>query len=482
MKEVYIELTAFITGALVMILEILGFRMFAPFFGYSVYVSGMLIGIILVALALGAYIGGILSDRRPDVHLLFNILLIADAYLFLMAFFYGDVLRILSHTSILTGTLLASLILFAPPMALLGIVSPFLVKLATSVHNVGFTVGKVTAIGTVGSIAGTFLATFYLIPFVGTHLTLYISSVLLLLLIVAALVSFRRHYAMFLLLLFLFNPKPVQSEGNIVHQEESAYNLIKVVDSGSQLYLKLNNQHWIQSAQSKDSLMTGYYYDYLNIAPMLTKGKDILILGMAAGTSALQFYDLFDAYIDGVEIDPKVVDIAHRYFNLPKDNEHFHTYVDDARPFLLKSSKQYDVIEVDMYQGGVYVPFYVVTKEFFQLVFDHLKDGGVMIMNVYDPTVQQGDSIILNPIGATVRTVFPSLFTMPVESNIVLLAMKQSTTKEQVNAVLESNTDAALASLAAYGKENLRPFSPHAPVLTDNQAPIEFLTYKAVNR
>src|SRR3989338_7008809 len=129
MKEAYLQITAFVAGALVIILEILGFRMFAPYFGYSVYVSGMLICIVLVALSIGAYVGGVLADKKPEYTFLFQTLLVADVYLFLIALFYSKLLAWLSALNVFTGTLWASLILFAPPMLLLGIVSPFLVKL-----------------------------------------------------------------------------------------------------------------------------------------------------------------------------------------------------------------------------------------------------------------------------------------------------------------------------------------------------------------
>lgn len=483
MKEVYLQLTAFITGSLVMILEILGFRMFAPYFGYSVYVSGMLIGIILIALALGSYAGGVLVDKYPDFHLLSKILLGADVYLFLVAFTYDSLLRWLSHLSVMTGTFWASVLLFAPPMFLLGIVSPFLVKLIAEAHTVGLTVGKVTAVGTIGSIVGTFLATFYLIPVVGTHRSLYITAIVLLLLTVGALVTAQKRYGVFLLLLFLFNPQPVQSEGNIVYQSESPYNLIKVVDHGDKLYLKLNQAGWIQSVKSKQDMMTGYYYDYLNIAPMLTKGRNILILGMAAGTSALQFRDFFDnTAIDGVEIDPQVVDVSHTYFNIPRDDPRLHIYADDARPFLWKSVKKYDVVEIDMYQGGFSIPFYTATAEFFQLVYDHLDDEGVLVMNIADPTVTDGRELVLNPIGVTAHAVFPSIFILPAGGNTILLATKQTMSKQTLDQKLDLYLPGPLASLAAYGKDHLQEFNEPGMILTDDLAPIEQLTYKAMKR
>ena len=397
MQETYLQITAFVTGALVMILEILGFRMFAPYFGYSVYVSGMLIGIVLVAMTIGAYLGGVWADKRPSFSFLFKLLLAADVYLFLIAFFYGSLLGWLSALGVLAGTFWASMIIFAPPMLLLGLVTPFIVKLIAKEHNIGLTVGKVTAVGTLGSIIGTFLVTFYLIPVLGTHITLYATSAVLLVVSVTALLFEHKAYGLFIGLIFLFNPIPVRSEGNIVFQTESAYNLVKVVSAGSRLYLKLNDDRWLQSSHS-DSDTTGLYYDYLNLGPLLAKGKDILILGMAGGTSAMQFRNFFDANVEGVDIDPKVVEASHAYFNVPRDDPKLKIIVDDARPFLSKSDKKYDVIEVDMYQGGIYVPFYVVTQEFFQLVYTHLKEGGVMVMNVYSPTQYDAEARILQAV------------------------------------------------------------------------------------
>lgn len=477
MREAMLILIAAITGALVMMLEILGFRMFAPYFGYSIYVSGMLIGMVLIALSIGAYLGGFLADKHPDPKTLFATLLIADLYLFAIAYFYGRILQWLGSLSAISGSFWASLILFAPPMLLLGIVSPYLVKLAAMAQNVGMAVGKITAWGTFGSIVGTFAVTFWLIPALGTHLTLYLCAALLLLLILTTTLTRSRWYGLALLMLLLFNPQPVQSEENIVYQVESPYNLVKVVESGDKRYLKLNHRDLWQTVQDTQQLTTGYYYDLLNIAPLIADGTDTLILGFAGGISAMQFRALFDAEVDGVEIDPAVVEAAHRYFGVPRDDPKLQVFVDDARPFLQKSLKRYDVIEIDMYQGGEYVPFYVLTQEFFALVQQHLKPNGVAVMNLYARTTANPKADLRTAIGSTMATAFPSVYVLSTNDNHILFALAAPTDLATLNSRLERHTE-QYADLVRAAKQNIQPFTPNGRVLTDDDAPIEQMTFR----
>ena len=475
MKEAMLFFAAFVTGALVMMLEILGFRMFAPYFGYSIYVSGMLIGIVLMALSIGAYLGGFLADRKPEPRPLIEILLITDLYLFAIAYFYDRILQWLGSLAAIPGSFWASIILFAPPMLLLGVVSPYLIKLAASAQNIGMTVGKVTAVGTVGSIAGTFAVTFWLIPALGTHTTLYLSAVILLVLVLAMTFTKNKWYGLALVLLLLFNPKPVQSEENILFQEESAYNLVKVVEGPDKRYLKLNHRDVWQSVQDKTDLQSGYYYDLLNIAPLLANGKDMLILGFAGGVSAMQFRHLFNANVDGVEIDPIVVEAAHRYFGVPRDDPQLRIFVDDARPFLQKSVKRYDVIEIDLYQGGEYVPFYVLTKEFFALVRSHLKPDGVAVMNLYSHPTALPKADMLSAVGSTMAAVFPSVYLLTAGENHLLFAFAQSTDQTQIaNALARHQPEHA--TLVDNAKR-MSPFMPRGRVFTDDDAPVEQFTY-----
>ena len=173
-------LTSFLTGFIVLSLEILGFRMLSPYFGYSIYTSGSLIGIILSSLTIGYYLGGILADKNKDINLMFKLILIADIYLFLIGIFYNKVFLYFSKFNLVYGTILSSIIIFTLPIILLSIVSPYLIKLLSSDNNVGRTTGKISALSTIGNISGVFITTFIFIPNIGTHKTIYILAILLL--------------------------------------------------------------------------------------------------------------------------------------------------------------------------------------------------------------------------------------------------------------------------------------------------------------
>ena len=204
-----LKITAFFSGAIIMVLEILGFRVLAPYFGYSVYVSGSLIGIVMVALSFGYFSGGQLADRRPQKSLLYKLLLAADIYVIIISFFYINLLETLSGLGVVYGAIASSFILFAPSMMLLWMVPPFIIRLMTNDPNiVGSIAGDITAIGTIGSIIGTFGATFILIPKLGSHWTMYMCSILLLLIAVLGLAVRRKGYLLLILIVFIFNIFP----------------------------------------------------------------------------------------------------------------------------------------------------------------------------------------------------------------------------------------------------------------------------------
>ena len=172
-------LTSFLCGATIMVLEILGFRLLPPYFGASISVWGSLLGVVMVALAVGYYAGGFLADRMPYPRMLYLMVLVAAGYNLLVLVAYRDILEFAMRFDLVTGSLAASLLLFAVPMATLGTVSPFIIRLLARDGAVGTVAGHVYAVSTVGSLAGTFLASFYLIPTIGIRASLTLSLVTL---------------------------------------------------------------------------------------------------------------------------------------------------------------------------------------------------------------------------------------------------------------------------------------------------------------
>ncbi len=480
-----LKITAFLSGAIIMVLEILGFRILAPYFGFSVYVSGSLIGTVLAALSIGYYFGGKLADKKPNQHLLFQLVLLADIHVIIISFFYAYLLRTFSSFGLIYGSIISSVVLFAPSMILLGMVPPYIIRLMTKDPAVvGSIAGDITAIGTVGSIIGTFGATFFLIPRLGSHWTLYMCSLVLLFVAVWGLAIKKKRYAALLCLIFVFNIFPREVGPHVIFQKESPYNLVKVTkEPDGKHYLKLNDDMLFHSVYDPESEIVNGYYDFMNIAPIIADAKEILVLGMGAGTSVKQFLHYFDANIDAVEIDPVVIEAGKTYFGL-KENSRLHLHVEDARPFLQNSGKLYDVIELDVYHGGMYAPFYVLTKEFFQSVYDHLTPGGVMVINVLSPYHPENRLLLVNAVGKTMSTVFPSIYKIEMFLNHLLFATRSEIDLQTIRARLGSyKGNPELNKTVRKASGALRPLSinDYEMVMTDDRAPVAEITYRMIS-
>src|SRR5437588_10157963 len=312
-------------------------RLLAPYFGTSLYVWGVLTGLVLVYRSLGYVIGGRFADRRPSADLLFQLTAWAGLWIGLIPLVSYPILLQSQKgfaslsAGLVLGTLLAVLALFAVPVILLGCVSPFAIRLLLrSVGTGGNTAGAVYALSTAGSILGTFLPAFWLIPTYGTRPTLIGFSLALLLLSVAGLWPRRRIYAVLglaVIVAWVLLPsgiKPPQT-GRLVYEKESAYHYIQVVQDGPRTDLLLNEGQAIHSIYDSGSLTTGGPWDYFLIAdqfrPAATtevKPRDVAIIGLAGGTSARQYSATYGGSValTGVEIDPDIRDVAYRYFHL----------------------------------------------------------------------------------------------------------------------------------------------------------------------
>lgn len=481
-----LKVAVFISGAIIMIQEILGFRILAPQFGYSVYVSGSLIGIVMVALSLGYYLGGQLADKKPEKSLLFQLIFLADVHIIIISLVYIYLIEYMAKFGIIYGAILSSVVIFAPSMILLGMAPPFIIKLMTKDTSVvGSIAGDITAIGTIGSIIGTFGATFLLIPKLGSHATMVVCAVVLLLIAVWGVAIRKRVCGVLVVLVLAFNLYPQSTESNIIYEKESPYNLIKVTEeSDGSLFLKLNTNMWFHSIYNPHSSSVNMYFDYMNVAPILADAEDILVLGMGGGTSVIQALNFFsDAVIDAVELDPGVIKVGRSYFGL-EDNSRLTIYAEDARPFLQNSKKLYDVIELDVYQGGVYAPFYIMTREFFQSAYEHLQPNGVLVMNVLSPYQEKNRLLLVDAVGKTMSSVFPSMYKIEMFLNHLLFATKSVTDPGSVRRQLrlyEGNPD--LQKIARSASDSLSPYIPkkEAVVLTDDKSPVAEITYKMMS-
>ncbi len=409
--------------------EIAASRLLAPYFGSSTIVWANLIGIVLAALALGYVLGGRLADRRPEPRLLGLIVLLAALWVAMTPFvarpFLDTSVRSLDDASAgaVIGSFFAVVLLFAPAVVLLGMVSPFAIRLAiTDVATAGAVAGRFYALSTAGSLLGTFIPALLLIPLVGTQRTLLGTAVLLAL--SASLVLGRKLVvlAAALAALVAVPPGAVKSERGLLHEEESAYQYIQVVErTDGRRLLRLNEGVAVHSVWRRDTVLTGGVWDaFLALPPLLDRRlESVAILGNAAGTVARALGVFYPAaHVDGVELDPAVSRVGRRYFGLD-DNPRLSVHDADARPFLRDTEKRYDLIVADAYHQP-YVPFYLATREFFALTRARLTPGGILALNV---AAVPGDDSLLNGVTATLKHEFRTVAVWPaLRFNKIVLA------------------------------------------------------------
>jgi len=469
-------------------------RLLAPYFGTSLYVWGVLIGLVLIYLSAGYVIGGRLADRRPDDALLYQITAWAGLWIGVIPLVSYPILLASQQgfkdlsVGLVAGTLLAVVLMFAVPVVLLGCVSPFAIRLLLKdVETGGNTAGRVYALSTVGSILGTFLPVFWFIPTYGTRPTLEGFGLVLVVVSVLGLWPRRRLYASFavaVLLAWILLPVGIKppAVGRLITEKDSAYNYIQVVQVGTSTELILNEGQAIHSIYDSQDNLTHGYWDYLLVANAFQPAqssaptpRSIAILGLAGGTTARQYRLAYGDSIDitGVEIDPEILDIGHRYFHL--GDARAHEVVSDARYWLDTQAGHYDVIVLDAYRQP-YIPFHLTTKEFFQQVRDHLNPGGVAAVNVGRT---QTDYRLVAALASTMAAVYPNVYLIddPNFDNTLVFGTDEPVSLDDVKHNL-GLVDAPLASSAAQtalAEGRLRASPYHGQVYTDDLAPVEQL-------
>ncbi len=434
MKKSQFALAALVFGAGIgsLATEIAASRLLAPYFGSSTIVWANLIGIVLAGLAFGYWIGGRIADRRPEPRLLGLIVLAAAIWVAITPFvarpFLDAAVGNLDDASAgaVIGSFFAVLLLFAPAVVLLGMVSPFAIRLAiTDVETAGAVAGRFYALSTAGSLLGTFVPALIAIPLVGTQRTLLGTAVLLA--ISASFLLGRKVLVLVVVLaaLVALPPGAVKAEPGLLHEEDSLYQFIQVVErpDGKRL-LHLNEGVAVHSVWRSDTVLTGGVWDaFLALPPLLDRPlRSVAILGNAAGTTARALGVYYPgAQVDGVELDPAVSRVGRRWFGL-EDNPRLTVHDADARPFLRRTDKRYDLIVIDAYHQP-YVPFYLATREFFRLARERLAPGGILALNVASVP---DDQSLLDGISGTLTHEFDSVAVWPVlRFNKILLAFDE---------------------------------------------------------
>ncbi len=474
---------AFLVGGATLATEISASRLLAPYFGASTFVWANIIGLTLGYLALGYWLGGRLADRRPEARVLGGILLVAAIALAATPFAARPFLRWALHgfdvisVGAVAGSFFAALALFLVPVTALGAAAPFLVRLAlSSVDEAGKVAGRLYALSTAGSLLGTFIAALVLIPWAGTQRTLMGTAACVAL--AAALLLPRRWLFVpaAAALLLLIPPPSIKSA---VYQTESAYQYIRVVSDGEGgRDLELNEGVVTHSEWRADSVLTGGYWDlFLMLPPLLAREpRSMLVIGNAGGTIGRAYGRFYPGVaIDGVELDPKLNEVARRYFGAG-DNPRMHLIAADGRPFLELTKKRYDLIVVDAYRQP-YVPFYLATEEFFALARKHLRPGGAIALNV---AATPHDRRLSDAIGTTLSTAFPQAWRWrALRFNDVLFAPREPVTRAELER-RATRAPGVIARLLPLFRSRLARVRPQGRPLTDDRAPVEWLTDRMI--
>ncbi len=481
----------FVSGMTSLALEMCAERLMEPYFGTSLIVWASLIGLILVYLTVGYFVGGRLADRHPSEQVLCVITAAAALATSLIPLVSQQILQ-WSVTgleqvsvSIFLSSLVGTILLFAIPVTLLGIVSPFAIRLLTKdVAQSGRSSGSLYAISTFGSILGAFLPVLWLIPTFGVRRTLLIFGLLLFAASLWGLRPIWRPSFLLVVIAVLLPLGPLKDIPNLIYDKESYYNYIQVTQStDGTRELILNEGQAIHSIYyaNPNTVLTGWYWDYFLAAPYFNAGftpnklHRVGIIGLAGGTIARQFTKVYGPVpIDGVEIDPTIVSVAQKYFAMNEPNLHVH--VEDGRTYLATTHEQYDVVAIDAFQQP-YIPFQLTTREFFTLIRSHLSSQGVVAVNTGHTT---HDFRLVQAFVNTMSQVFPSVyvFNVPGTFNTEVMGTMNRTSIDTFRSSLSSISPTTVMGQVA--NEVVPVVTQGHPdgglVFTDDRAPIEQIT------
>jgi spermidine synthase len=473
----------FVVGAASLGAEIAAARLLAPYFGASTVVWANTIGVVLVALALGYWLGGRYADRHPHLRGLCVLVLVAAVLIAAVPFaarpFLGFSVDAFDTVSVggFAGSLFGVLVLVAVPVTLLGAASPWAVRLAVGdPQRSGEVVGRLYAISTTGSLFGTMTAALLLIPLLGTQRTFLVFA-LALALVGAVGLGWRSAAVPALLAVVIALPAgtiKAADTGRVLYEAETLHQYARVVerDDGSRA-LELNEGQAVHSLYVPGSFLTGDYWDGHLVLPFAARERPprrIAILGNAAGTVARAYGPYFPAAaVDAVEIDGELTELGRRYFGLR--NPRMQAFAEDARPWLERSAGGYDAIMVDAYRQP-YIPFYLTTREFFELARERLAPGGIVIVNVGHP---EDSDELERVLGATMATAFDRVLRDPIEpTNSLLVGGDPGLSARR----LGRNAASLAPELRPLAVDAARRLAPHlggGEVYTDDRAPVEWL-------
>ena len=502
----YLLFTVFISGMTTLAAELAAGRLLGNVYGTSNIIWSSVIGLILIYLSFGYSIGGRWADANPSPALMYKILAWGAFTLGLVPLIASPVLRMgasafeFLQVGVLGASFVAVLVLFSVPITLMGMISPFAIRLSLDdTARAGQTSGQIYSISTWGSFLGTFLPTLVTIPAIGTKYTFVLFSLLLLLVALVGLVRLGGARAMvpllwmplaFVVLTALSRNQAIKQNTGQIYETESAYNYIQVAEQNGFTILRLNEGQGVHSIYHPAVLQYNGPWDQVLVSPYFYADRKpadverVAIVGLAAGTTARQMTAVYGQIpIDGFEIDPEIVQVGQQYFDMTMPN--LNVVIGDGRWNLEHSPHKYDIIAVDAYRPP-YIPPHMTTQEFFQIVADHLTDDGALTLN---SASVPGDRRLINGLATTMSTIFPSIYTVdiPGSLNTMIFATKQPTTPENFAANLvalsaEPTVHPLLIASMQTTFSQLKTGHEPTTVFTDDHAPIEWIVNDMVIR
>ncbi|MFA6451040.1 MAG: fused MFS/spermidine synthase [bacterium] len=488
----HIFLQVFVSGMAVMALELSASRLYAPYFGSSVFVWAGLIGALLLFLAIGYHIGGNMSRAGAGPDRLFMLTLAGSVYAGASPYIAMPVMSYMADRAgffgnMLPGVLLTTLVALAAPLILFGCALPLATGiLSRGERDAGSVAGMLYALSTAGSIIGVFLPVLVTLPTIGTRLTFLVFSAAPALVAAAGLARVK-----WLLALIVFIPYGIMAHAipikgfapgeKMIAERETEYNYARIVKQNGMRQMTIDQGWLTYSNIIPGRLKTDSYRDYFPLAKLLSGDpdypKNVCILGAAGGTDARILKHTFpQTKITGVEIDPGLIELGNKYMELKAATDRI--VISDGRAFLRADREKYDLIVVDVYNQS-YIPFHMATVEFFLLVRERLTERGVVAFNVAWRT---GDDMrLVHRCANTLSRVFPSVYIrqMAPKTNIILFATVKKTPLEKMNSVYNAVDNEYIREIADENPIPLQIYSTNNKtneVFTDDLAPVEQLT------
>lgn len=481
-SSLLIYLVVFLTGAMVMILEITGARIIAPYLGSSLIAWTSLIGVVLAFLSVGYIIGGKIADKNPSFKFLSLLYLSIAFFVTIIPLIDETILSTvtLNNTDLKLNSLAGCIILFSVPSILLGIAAPYLIRLKiTGVSSSGETIGILYALSTFGSILGTFITGFFLFSIMGSAQTLF--SIALLATLIAFSFGIKARDRLLIASSFLaacfigiaYSMNIASEKNSLVF--ETNYSRISIVESefsGKKVITMLSGNLPMSAMYAdSDDLVYNYTKLFRLVSHFSESPKKALIIGGAGFSYPKDFLRQHpEADLDVLEIDPKLTQLARAHFNLPNSSK-LKIFHEDGRTFINKSSSKYDAIIIDAFEGSMAVPFQLTTKEFIAQLNRVLEEDGVIIMNTIS-AIDGPKGKFLRAEYYTYKSIFPYVYVIPASNpndskfvqNVVLIAAKRQKPLSSMDPEMQ-------AYLSLIWNNEIKN---DTPILTDNFAPVEF--------